>query len=422
MAVSDEDSSDNALVELSVDDALQNVLFPRKVDGSTSFNAFTVDVLQPMALDFEMTSVLHVNLTARDLGIQQMSTTADLTIHLLDVNDNPPVFGSSSYFATSTLSSPRALPVLTVSASDKDASANAEISYYVLSGSNGKVSMTKSTGEIRLTSDIQSPETITFQVMAKDNGLPARSAVADVTVVLDGVPQKAPNLSFNRSFYDVTVSELSRQALTVTADDLNHLGKEEIRYTLGQNLDGDVSKLVLNSTTGEITFSSPLDYETFEERFLLFDVHAGTLDNPVLATATVLIEIMDNNDESPIFNEDYYEGFFGFSDPPGTPLLYVRATDLDGTPVRYSLGQEFDASSFNIDSDTGLITLDTISELQSNDSLYSFTVWATDDVNTARSNVTVRLKSGENMMSKSVDRASNLAADTFSSYLCRRNR
>ncbi|XP_064616166.1 protocadherin Fat 4-like isoform X2 [Liolophura sinensis] len=394
VAVSDEDSEENALVELSIDDALQNVLLPRKVDGSTSFNAFTVDVLQPIELDYEMTSTLHVNLTARDLGIPPMSTTAELTIHLLDVNDNPPVFSNSSYFIITSLSSPRTLPVLTVSASDKDTFANAEISYYILSGSYGKVSLTKNTGEVRLTFDVQFPENITFQVMAKDNGLPSRSAVADVTVVvMDGMTQNATKLSFTHAFYNATVSELSLQALTVAANDPINLGIGEIEYIMGQQLYGSFSKLVLNSTTGEIRFSSPVDYEIVEQRFFLFDVLAQTPDHSAFASATVLIEIEDNNDVLPLFTEDTYQVTLGLLDPRGTPVLYVLATDPDGTPIQYSLGQELDARLFNIDSDTGLITLiDKTSVSQFNDSLkdsLSFSVLATDGVNTATSSVTV---------------------------------
>lgn len=92
------------------------------------------------------------------------------------------------------------------------------------------------------------------------------------------------------------------------------------------------------------------------------------------ATAQVVLQITDRNDEPPIFNQTTY--VFGlFEDQvAGTEVGRVKTTDADDyyDSVSYNLGK---AAMFAIDSDTGIITTKKRLDRESQSS-YTFKVWA----------------------------------------------
>lgn len=86
-------------------------------------------------LDYETESTFHCHVVARasQASPAVATATAALTVLVLDVNDNAPVFSSEVYhFTVSEAPSPQGL-VGTVSAVDKDSGLNAQLSYILLS-------------------------------------------------------------------------------------------------------------------------------------------------------------------------------------------------------------------------------------------------------------------------------------------------
>lgn len=53
---------------------------------------------------------------------------------------------------------------------------------------------------------------------------------------------------------------------------------------------------------------------------------------PKYATASVVITVQDINDNDPVFNPKNYDAVVSESDPPGTPVANVVATDSDENP------------------------------------------------------------------------------------------
>lgn len=84
-------------------------------------------------LDYETESTFRLRVSARAAQASPANTTAAVTVLVLDVNDNAPVFSSQVYYFTvSEAPSPRGL-VGTVGAVDKDSGINAQLSYILLS-------------------------------------------------------------------------------------------------------------------------------------------------------------------------------------------------------------------------------------------------------------------------------------------------
>lgn len=83
-------------------------------------------------LDYESESTFHCRVVAR-ASPADATATAELTVLVLDANDNAPVFSSQVYhFTVSEAPSPQGL-VGTVSAVDGDSGVNAQLSYILLS-------------------------------------------------------------------------------------------------------------------------------------------------------------------------------------------------------------------------------------------------------------------------------------------------
>ena len=98
---------------------------------------------------------------------------------------------------------------------------------------------------------------------------------------------------------------------------------------------------------GEVTLEEPLDFESKKEHIMTLKLKCG----PVTSTATLLIQVLDVNDESPVFDQPSGTRFLVEENFKG-PFGYVRATDPDSSFV-YTLA---DNPYFAINPYTGLLS------------------------------------------------------------------
>ncbi|GCB65938.1 hypothetical protein scyTo_0000503 [Scyliorhinus torazame] len=93
-------------------------------DGSKS-----AELLLEEALDREQESTFHLVLTAFDGGVPPRSGTIRISINVVDVNDNAPVFDQEIYKSSVAENSPKGMLVVKVHAADIDEGTNAELTY-----------------------------------------------------------------------------------------------------------------------------------------------------------------------------------------------------------------------------------------------------------------------------------------------------
>uniref|UniRef100_A0A3B5LDQ8 Protocadherin-16 n=1 Tax=Xiphophorus couchianus TaxID=32473 RepID=A0A3B5LDQ8_9TELE len=119
-------------------------------------------------LDFETESRYRFQVlsTSGEASLANVTATAMVTVLVLDVNDNPPVFSSDVYYFTvSEGSSPQGL-VGTVKAKDKDSGKNSQLSYILLS--DGKYFRINAKTGKNAPLDRESTPTFVFAVTATD--------------------------------------------------------------------------------------------------------------------------------------------------------------------------------------------------------------------------------------------------------------
>ncbi|XP_062902616.1 protocadherin Fat 4 isoform X2 [Mobula hypostoma] len=259
-------------------------------------------------LDRESQSFYNLLIMAHDLSllpVSRLTSTAQVSVILLDVNDNPPKFISST-MAYMQENSPMNTIVYKAQATDPDSGPNSYVEYTLLSHSANKFSIGTIDGTLRLTGELDREEVsnYTLTVIATDKGEPPLSSSMDITVIVLDVNDNPP--VFQQVLYEVEISENTLSGIDliqVTAADLDEGTNGQVRYHIvSGNLNNDFR---LDSVTGILSVAKQLDRETRPSYSLT--VHATDRgSSPQTATAVVNINLTDMNDFIPVFELSPY--------------------------------------------------------------------------------------------------------------------
>ncbi|XP_031221348.1 protocadherin gamma-A10 isoform X11 [Mastomys coucha] len=146
------------------------------------------------ALDREQVPSYNITVTATDGGNPPLSTKADFTLQVADINDNPPTFSHSSYFTYIPENNPRGASIFSVTALDPDSKENAQIVYSLAEDSiegaplSSYISINSDTGILYAlwSFDYEQFRELQVQVTASDSGKPPLHSNVSLTLfVLD---------------------------------------------------------------------------------------------------------------------------------------------------------------------------------------------------------------------------------------------
>ncbi|XP_078660085.1 cadherin-23-like [Branchiostoma floridae x Branchiostoma belcheri] len=323
-----------------------------------------VTVSRPV--DYEM-EVRWVNLTvqATDDGNPPLSTSTPVSIQIVDINDNSPVFREDFYRVSIPEDTSVGDVILNVSASDADSGENGNI-FYNVTGGGGRFSVHSTSGRIILdqTVDRENQSLYLFEVTATDmpdNGMP-RTAVTVVEVTVLDVNDVPP--TFPHAVYHADIQEhvlLYSHVITVQAHDPDLGLSGEITYSI---LAGNGAGLFeVNGTTGEIRNAGLLIELSGEYVLTISATDRGP--GALRGSCTVRVVVLDVNDHAPSFivpevgttvtiPENQYVGYF---------ILKVSAMDndpSDGGRISYritdNVGHINDSLMFSINEDNGDLT------------------------------------------------------------------
>ena len=315
-------------------------------------------------LDRETMATHYFSLIATDQGSPSRSGMASLTINVDDVNDHRPMFESANY-SISVLESVRTgTTVVTVRASDDDSGPNAKILYSILNpaGINGMFRMQPHIGSIitKLQLDRERHSFYRLRVQAVDNALvtdrKTATTIVEITVldVNDNKPQ------FTESSYTFEVSEdidpTSRPVIArIRATDADSGANGNIRYSIRG---GNVQEVfVIDPLTGDLSILRALDYEKTSSYKL--SIRAQDSGRPKKSnTTTVLIRVLDINDNAPKFYPTLYQKPIAENFPVGHSILDVHAYDDDSgrnAKLRYSIKNPPANLPLQIDGSTGVL-------------------------------------------------------------------
>ncbi|CAD5221763.1 unnamed protein product [Bursaphelenchus xylophilus] len=148
-------------------------------------------------LDYETVKQYELVIRAQDQGIPALSASINITLKVLDVNDNPPEFKSNLYKAEIAENTAVMTTVLKVEASDKDSGSNGKIKYRIVNKMPSAFEINALTGEIFLKKAIDREQhaDYSFVVLVADMGTPSLEANASVHIKVLDINDNSPNCS-----------------------------------------------------------------------------------------------------------------------------------------------------------------------------------------------------------------------------------
>lgn len=284
-------------------------------------------------LDYEVRKVHELVVQARDKAVHPEVTTAFVTIHVRDYNDNQPtmtiIFLSEDGSPQISEGAQPGQYVARISVSDPDYGEYSNVNV-TLEGGDGKFALTTKDNIIYLICvdqllDREERDSYDLRVTATDSGTPPlRAESAFVLQVMD-VNDNPP--LFDQQEYKQSIPEVvypGSFVLQVTARDKDQGPNGEVRYSILHGRDTHSSWFTIDPATGIITTAAPLDYEKDPQPQLT--VLATDRGTPALSSSAVVhVALQDVNDNEPVFRSNFYNVSLKENTPVGTCFLQVGA-------------------------------------------------------------------------------------------------
>ena len=320
--VSDADSQDvNGVISLDVLHA--DTLIPA---AEFAVSAETGEITTSQEFDYELVQLYDLLVRARDNGSPPLATTQNFTVLISDVNDNQPLFEADVYNVTLSENTSISSIILELVAFDADSGSNAEMLFSIESVTpTENLFQVDSNGTLQLASPLDYETTQMYDITVRvENTAPGVGTdfvgadFATVYVEVTNVNEFPPVF-----FPDVYLASVSEEML-----------EERVTRVMVNDSDlGDVVVLSVDSTAfrigseGVIVTAVELDRE-MTARYNITVLAMDEGDPARTATALVMVDVLDINDNEPVF-APFADLSILDSTPVGTPLLALSASDAD---------------------------------------------------------------------------------------------
>ena len=340
ITTSDLDTGNNALVTYHLINS----------DEDFTINRSTGVVTVNRPLDRERKEQYNITVVATDSGLRPQSSSAEMFVTVLDVNDNSPRADPPNLDTCIPEHSNSSVIVLRLSDKiiDGDLGSNGKFAYFIEGSTpftvgfeNGRVTPISADMLDREDTDVylvefriidlggNNSEMVDISPSAVCTAVTNPPVFINVRICLEDINDNCP--SFNEDSYVVDVIEGTPAdaivfRLLATDDDAGI--NAEIRYmfntstpTSGMNI------FYIDSQTGIIRTRIMIDELEQSYRFVVLATDRGT--PPCVTPVNVTIRIRDSNDNSPICNQTFYE--FNVSENVTSPAFVgvVSAYDID---------------------------------------------------------------------------------------------
>ncbi|XP_063269437.1 protocadherin alpha-C2-like isoform X5 [Prinia subflava] len=302
-----------------------------------------LELVLQQPLDREQSALQQLVLTAVDGGDPPKSGTAQISVRVVDTNDNPPAFDRSTYTVSLLENSLPGTLVVKLNASDPDEGSNGDVIYSFGSYTPQKVrqlfSVDPHSGEVRVNGTLDYEEASSYEiyVQATDQGPVSMAGHCKVLVNIVDANDNAPEVELTSLYSPVPEDARSGTVvalMSVTDQDSGRNKQVSLRIPPGL-------PFALNSFKNSYTLvtQGKLDHE--KAAAYNITVTATDSGSPPLSSQKVIhVEISDINDNPPRFEEPVYSVYIPENNPLGAFMCTIKATDPDvakNAYVTYSL-------------------------------------------------------------------------------------
>ncbi|XP_070693470.1 protocadherin alpha-4-like [Pempheris klunzingeri] len=258
-------------------------------------------------------------------------------VEVLDVNDHSPSFPETEKtleISESVLSGTR---FQLQAARDPD-SGHFSVQQYKLSPNDHFRLEVKDKGEdgkipiliVQKSLDREAAESHSLVLTALDGGKPPKSGEMNIIVNVLDVNDNAP--VFSKDVYSVMLDEntpVGTTVIQVNATDLDEGPNGEVVYSFSNSVNRRLFKLFeIIPSTGEIIVKGPIDYEQKDK----YEIEIRASDKglaPLTREKSVIIKIVDVNDNAPEIEVTSFSNFIPEDSRPGTTVALISVNDLD---------------------------------------------------------------------------------------------
>ncbi|KAM6931595.1 protocadherin-16-like [Lycodopsis pacificus] len=349
-----------------------------------------LDLAVNAILDREKRSTYTLSLEAFDGGSPKRTDQMTLDITVQDINDNAPIFNQSRYHAIILENLQPGSNILQVFATDVDEGDNGMVlyeinrrqsdpdRYFVIDSRTGIITLNKPL-------DFEMRRVHELVVQAQDNATQPEVTNAFVTIHVRDYNDNQPTMTiiFLSEDGSPRISEGAQPGqyvarISVTDPDYGEYANVNV------SLEGGDGKFAL-TTKDSIIYLMCVDQILDREERDNYELRVMATDSgtpPLRAESSFIIQVIDINDNPPLFDQPVYRQVIPEVVFPGSFVLQVTARDKDQGPngdINYSILQDHGSYSnwFSIDSITGIITTLTQLDYEKNPNP-SITVVATD--------------------------------------------
>uniref|UniRef100_A0A8C9XFU9 Protocadherin 2 alpha a 15 n=1 Tax=Sander lucioperca TaxID=283035 RepID=A0A8C9XFU9_SANLU len=258
-------------------------------------------------------------------------------VEILDVNDHSPSFPDEEKtleMSESVLSGTR---FQLQAARDPD-SGHFSVQQYKLSTNDHFRLEVKDKGEdgkipiliVQKSLDRESAGSHSLVLTALDGGKPPKSGEMNILVNVLDINDNAP--VFAQDVYSVMIDEnapVGTTVIQVNATDLDDGANGEVVYSFSNSVNKRLFKLFeITPSTGEIIVKGPIDYEHKDK----YEIEIQASDKglaPLTAEKSVVIKIVDLNDNAPQIEVTSFSSSISEDSRPGTTVALISVNDLD---------------------------------------------------------------------------------------------
>lgn len=328
-----------------------------------------LDLVVNGILDREKRSTYVLSLEAFDGGFPKRTDQMSLEITVQDINDNAPVFNQSRYHAIISENLQPGSNILQVFATDADEGVNGVVlyeinrrqsdldRYFVIDSHSGIITLNKPL-------DFEKRRVHELVVQAQDNATHPEVTNAFVTIHVRDYNDNQPTMTiiFLSEDGSPKISEGAQPGqyvarISVTDPDYGEYANVNV------SLEGGDGKFAL-TTKDSIIYLICVDQILDREERDIYELRVMATDSgtpPLRAESSFTIEVMDVNDNPPLFDQAVYRQLIPEVVFPGSFVLQVTARDKDQGPngdITYSIlqGQGKYSDWFSMDAITGIIT------------------------------------------------------------------
>ncbi|NWR05991.1 PCD23 protein, partial [Paradoxornis webbianus] len=304
-------------------------------------------------LDREVQERYSLTVIALDDGSPALSATQVLTITVLDVNDETPVFLKQLYETAVHENRDPGEFIIRVEAVDRDAGLNSLLQYEILPGAGyEKFKMNLDSGELLTAASLDRETQEVFTI----KGSPSRSSTAQLHLTVLDENDHSP--LFAKTQYQISVTEDLEEGsaiLDLSASDEDAGLNGEVMYSL---IDGTYGAFAIDSVTGSIITTKALDRETKSQYTFRAVASDCSTHFPRSTTVRVVVHVDDVNDNDPVFLQNPIRVFVPAETAVNETVATVRAEDVDlGSNGAIVFNLMMAETVFQIDVKTGDIIL-----------------------------------------------------------------